>query len=420
MEEQIRLAAELGVDIYRFNFNPKNGSDYSYLDRVVDWTQRYGMELMLVMDDFGPDADVLRTRFETVASRYNGRNGHGLIRYIQVFNEVDVWAMTTEDFPDADNRVSGDGTNKTHYSAMALAQVLAKFKAGVAGVKAGNSECKVVINISYLHTYLFDYLKDNGVEWDLTGLDWYANMQNGSFDNILTRLSTRYPQDIIICETNIWPFTESMESDYENDTDFLPQAMRDVYNNYPRVKGMIFYELLDEPQYEMSAGRYEGESHFGFVKVNRDDFSIGTKKPIYHRVQQMLGGGPLEPGASLDATTSAPAATTTTTRPPSDDTTAPTTTTLNNSTASTQSSSSSSSGSSAGSTVITGSPSGSTSVPTTVTNAEQGDSGGLPIAAIVGICAAALLVIAAAVFLILKIRFGFFPGFLDGLTRKKP
>ena len=223
LEEQIRLAAELGVDIYRFNFNPKNGSDYSYLDRVVDWTQRYGMELMLVMDDFGPDADVLRTRFETVASRYNGRNGHGLIRYIQVFNEVDVWAMTTEDFPDADNRVSGDGTNKTHYSAMALAQVLEKFKAGVAGVKAGNSECKVVINISYLHTYLFDYLKDNGVEWDLTGLDWYANMQNGSFDNILTRLSTRYPQDIIICETNIWPFTESMESDYENDTDFLPQ-----------------------------------------------------------------------------------------------------------------------------------------------------------------------------------------------------
>ena len=40
---------------------------------------------------------------------------------------------------------------------------------------------------------------------------------------------------------------------------------------------------------------YDGESHFGFVKVDKNLFNIGNKKPIYHQVQRMLGGGPKEP-----------------------------------------------------------------------------------------------------------------------------
>ena len=426
LEQQIQLAAELGVKVYRFNFNPKNGADYAYLDKVVDWTQRYGMELLLVMDDFDPSADVLRSRFETVANRYNGANGHGLIRYIQVFNEVDVWAMTTEDFADSDNRLSGDGTVASHYSKMALAEVLPKFKAGVAGVKAGNPNCKTIVNISYLHTYLFDYLQENGVVWDLTGLDWYANMQNGSFEHILERLSTRYSQDILICETNIWPFTESMESDYENDTTFLPNAMQEVYNNYPRVKGMIFYELLDEPQYEMTAGRYEGESHFGFIKVNQSDFSIGAKKPIYHRVQRLLGGGPRQPGDSLYASSTAPTTTTTSRSASSRTATASTTSSHAFSGASTQVNTTSSNPSTAASSSsaptessVTAAvlPSVNTNAPTKQPTENTEIAGSFPVAAIVAICIAAFLIIAIIVFLILKIKFGLFPGFLDGLTK---
>ncbi|MBE6611321.1 MAG: hypothetical protein E7632_02410 [Ruminococcaceae bacterium] len=33
----------------------------------------------------------------------------------------------------------------------------------------------------------------------------------------------------------------------------------------PRFKGVIFYELLDEPGFERNAGHYNGESHFGFI-----------------------------------------------------------------------------------------------------------------------------------------------------------
>lgn len=292
VEEQIDLAAELGVTIYRFNLNPKSPADLDYLDIVVDLVERYGMKLMLVMDDNTASPDILRMRYETVAKRYNGKNGHGTIPYIQVFNEVDVWCMNAKDFSDKP-AIEGDGTLPSHYSHKALEQMLPRFKAAIAGVKAGNPQCKTIINISYMHTYLFDYLKDHGVKWDITGLDWYANM--GEYDKILKRVQGRYSQDIFICETNIWPFNAGMQQEYENDTTFLPNAMRHVYRNYPRVKAMIFYELLDEPDFEIHKGQYEGESHFGFVKVNKSDFSIGAKKPIYHQVQKMLGGGPKEP-----------------------------------------------------------------------------------------------------------------------------
>lgn len=292
-EQQIDLAAELGVQIYRINLNPKTPSDYEYLDSVVDLCSRYDMQVLLVMDDNTASPDILRTRYKTIATRYNGKNGHGTISYIQVFNEVDVWCMTAKDFPDKP-KYEGNGTAAEHYSQQALSQMLTNFKAAIEGLKAGNPNCKAVINISYTHTYLFDYLKQNGVTWDITGLDWYANMRDGDYDWILNRLQTRYQQDIFICETNIWPFNPQKELDYENDTVFLPNAMRHVYNNFPRVKAMIFYELLDEPSFEMNSS-YNGEAHFGFVKVDKDLFAIGNKKPIYHQVQRMLGGGPKEP-----------------------------------------------------------------------------------------------------------------------------
>ena len=305
-EQQIDLAAELGVQIYRINLNPKTPSDYEYLDSVVDLCSRYDMQVLLVMDDNTASPDILRTRYKTVATRYNGKNGHGTISYIQVFNEVDVWCMTTKDFPDTP-KYGGDGTAAEHYSQQALSHMLTNFKAALEGLKAGNPDCKAVINISYTHTYLFDYLKQNGVTWDITGLDWYANMRDGDYDWILNRLQTRYLQDIFICETNIWPFNPQKELDYENDTVFLPNAMRHVYNNFPRVKAMIFYELLDEPSFEMNSS-YNGESHFGFVKVEKDLFAIGNKKPIYHQVQRMLGGGPKEPKpASSDGNNSSSA-----------------------------------------------------------------------------------------------------------------
>ena len=52
LEEQIKLAADLGVKIYRLNYTPTNDEMFSYLDKVVDTCERYGLKLFLVTFDW--------------------------------------------------------------------------------------------------------------------------------------------------------------------------------------------------------------------------------------------------------------------------------------------------------------------------------------------------------------------------------
>ena len=294
LEQQIRLAAELGVKMYRFNLNPSNVDDLEYMDRVVALADAYGMELMLVLDGSGDSIDVIRNRFYMVASRYNGKKGYGLIRYFQVFNEVDIGCIKS---------AGVDGSDmKNHYDLNKLEEMLPKFEAALEGLKKGNPNCKSVINFSYLHTGFLDFLVQSAVEWDIIGLDWYSNM--GNYDRIIPKLLDKYPHDIIICETNWWP--ESGNDKHNTDTTYLPSVMKQLYRydhkKASRIKGVIFYELLDEMNYEASHGSFNGESHFGLIKADAKG-NIGAKKPVYTAIQKLLGGGKVTPTYASKVTT---------------------------------------------------------------------------------------------------------------------
>lgn len=302
LEKQLHLAAELGVKMYRFNFNPSTMSDLNYLDKVVKLAEAYGMELMLVMDGTDGSSEVLKSRFQMVASRYDGRSDHGRIRYIQVFNEVDV-ALMRETHP---NGGEGDGSTERDYRKSSLDAYQKKFQAAIDGIKAGCSDTKAVINFSYRHTYMLEYFKDHGLKWDLIGLDWYSNM--GDISGILDVLLSKFSHDIILCETNYWP---EANNGYDANVSYLPNLMKQVYRYNNRIKGLIIYELLDEMRYEKDKGSFEGESHFGLVHCDENG-NIGAVKPAYTAVQKLLDGRSLPMktiAAGAPDTTAPPAAT---------------------------------------------------------------------------------------------------------------
>ena len=91
-KEQVRLAAQMGCDIYRLNYNPTNLSMLNYLDKMVAEIQAYGMDVMLVMDDTSGTPQDVANRAKIVAGRYKKGSQYGFIKYIQVFGEVDVVA----------------------------------------------------------------------------------------------------------------------------------------------------------------------------------------------------------------------------------------------------------------------------------------------------------------------------------------
>ena len=89
LEEQLKLAADLGVKIYRLNYTPTNDEMFSYLDKVVDTCERYGLKLFLVTFDWDfinfQNPESLYGIAKAIADRYCRR-----IYMYQISNEQDI------------------------------------------------------------------------------------------------------------------------------------------------------------------------------------------------------------------------------------------------------------------------------------------------------------------------------------------
>ena len=111
MKTQVKLAAELGSKIYRFNYNPVTEEDFAYLDTVLAEVLAYGMDMMLVLDDAQGTPEAIAQRIGATAARYTASSPHGFIRYLQVFGEADIPALLDSNPADVP-----DGSRPSHYS----------------------------------------------------------------------------------------------------------------------------------------------------------------------------------------------------------------------------------------------------------------------------------------------------------------
>lgn len=279
LEEQIKLAAELGVSVYRFNYTPTDDRMFAYLDKVVDTCERYGLKLFLVTFDWNfigfENPETLYTTAKAIAQRYCGR-----IYMYQVSNEQDIPALDLEHYKDpiGDERAQYD---MAHYTDIrrCMEQILR-------GYKDGDPSAKTAVNISWRHTGVLDLFIEDGLRWDVTGLDWYWALDDHGHNNVvhtLEHLASLPIPEMIIAEANAW------EGDYrmseEEMRDYNRKAM-EFYYSYPcdKLKGFIIYELLDEPDKQF------GESHFGLAVCDIAGH-IGRKKLSYLDIASRLNSG---------------------------------------------------------------------------------------------------------------------------------
>jgi len=138
-------------------------------------------------------------------------------------------------------------------------------KAGVNGVKAAYGETKVPIMIHIdkggdqkATEYFFKKITEQGVEFDIIGQSYYP-WWHGTFDDLkhnLQWMSDNYKQDIIVVETayyskDWYPKPDKWTLDYkpfpateQGQFDFL-QALDSICRNYPKVKGIFYWEPED-------------------------------------------------------------------------------------------------------------------------------------------------------------------------------
>ena len=112
--------------------------------------------------------------------------------------------------------------------------------------------------------------------------------------------------DIMICETNYWMNLHDRYSEEQRQAlktaerrdkgqaDWIAEFMETLIRICdPRLKAVIFYELLDEPVFEKNLGDYLGESHFGFIECDEKGGSR-VKKPAFYTLQKIneaINGG---------------------------------------------------------------------------------------------------------------------------------
>ena len=161
---------------------------------------------------------------------------------------------------------------------------------------------KTCINFAWWHTALIYELYNQGCRWDITGIDWYSDCEEVSSIELLMNnvLKNIHDTDIMICEVNYWmnlhhrypPERKEALKKAENrdkcQAEWIPEFIDTLIKiNNPRLKSVIFYELLDEPIFEMDKGDYCGESHFEFIECDKNG-KKQIRKPAFYTLQEKI------------------------------------------------------------------------------------------------------------------------------------
>ena len=294
LEQLVFSAAKMGCGLIRID---TDGTTLAHIDNVVRLANAYKMKVMLILGILGFERRIkervdytapLTEKFRLYAERYNGENGCGRIDFIQIHNEMDNYINFATDFC---GRPIPDGDKVEHWNKEYLYNVSIQVKAAIDGVRQSNTGIKTVINISWKHYGMLEYFKSVGIDWDITGSDWYEDMMTKIVESegltpyaIGKTLYDKFRKPIIICESNVWKneaFDENDMKNYEN----LMSCMQDAYScNY--VIGYTFYELCDEPGREKNE-KWDREAHFGMLACSRNG-DITGEKPIYYRIKEFI------------------------------------------------------------------------------------------------------------------------------------
>ncbi len=283
-DEILQLAADMGCNIYRFNYNPKDMNGINYVRRIANKCHALGMQFMLVLDDYGGSTQEIADRMAFTAQHLGDE-----IEFFQIFNETDIYCAKA-DGGGLYNASDYTGISRDYYNPRRVEEMVAKMTAAMTAFQAEDPTGKIVVNFGRTHITMMDFYIEAGLSWDVMAIDNYEVWNDRGWDyfDYFRDWEQRYPDyEFMIAECN-YPFLNGMATEQQQ-LEWLDTFLRKM-NEYQSDKflGVIIYELLDQPDYEKQLGRYHGESHFGLVNTDANNDPT-TPKAAYYHVQKLLG-----------------------------------------------------------------------------------------------------------------------------------
>lgn len=306
IEQNLDTCKELGIKIIRYNNSNRGENGLADAKYVATQVKDRDMKFMLVIDDsqwVNPDVSGEKENLESYYEDYMYRISSelkGLVDVYQVFNEMDVTAMRG----DIANIIlpGKDGKEKGEYDSVLYERAINAVKGALRGIRKGDPDAKTCVNFAWWHTALIYEMCKEGCRFDIIGLDWYSDCEEvSSIDLLLEDVKNHIPDSsFMICETNYWmhpmgrdPIEKQealkvKEKRDENQAKWVADFIQKLIDlDEPKIKSVIFYELLDEPVFEKNKGSYHGESHFGFIECDENGTNQ-VKKPAFYSLQEKI------------------------------------------------------------------------------------------------------------------------------------
>ena len=255
------------IDTYRVDFQwlvtHTGAIDWSWPDLVVSEAYLENKRIYGTISCNPNDSyQAIYDKTFTAVTRYKGK-----IDYYQLCNEVDCKVILGAQY---------SGLYPSHYNQTEYAKWKIALTAMSEAVHAADPDAQRVINISWMHTGFLEMLDDDGVEWDVCGLDWYW----GATAYLTTTMDALLAlgKEIIVAESNKKNGTNNA-TEQEAANVMIEHANYFYNHNSLLIKGFIVYELLDEILHPNSDEKYyglynsAGTGNIGTAKIGANSYS---------------------------------------------------------------------------------------------------------------------------------------------------
>ncbi|MDD5323652.1 MAG: CARDB domain-containing protein [Methylococcales bacterium] len=276
---QLDLVNQLGTGLYRLNIT--SHINYTMVDQYLAEGQKRGIKFLMTLN--GP----LDWTTSSASAIYTAAFNQGRSFATRYAGQIAAYGLVNE--KDVETKLPGvsDGTLPSDYDDALYVKGREEIRGLHDGVKAGDPNAKTLVNFAWLHYGFIQRLLDDGVTFDIIGIDWYSdmgditNVRGRGFD-LVSYIKTHFGKPLWITEAN--RKYGSMNGNEAAQATYLSQTAQAMAKN-PDVDAFIAYELFDEP------GLPDVNEHnYGLVKFKQSGgkYVIDTFKPAFAQYQQVI------------------------------------------------------------------------------------------------------------------------------------
>ena len=260
-KQQFDMLRSMRMNYYRLDFYTGSDGSISGVSNIINpfFTEASDGNIKILpciytrFLDFNMTAENAYTVGKNLAGGFAARYGKGF-DYYELGNEQD-------------NKTILPGTNGTvaaEYDAAKLNILAAYFKGMIAGINENDPTAKTIINGGWIHFGYLQALIDRNVNFDVVGWHWYSDMESvaatsvAKVTNIGATLTSKFNKPVWFTEIDTKQGTQTKT---EEEQKVWLNAFIAKCKATPNVKGVMVYELFDEPEHADSA-----ERKYGLVK----------------------------------------------------------------------------------------------------------------------------------------------------------